>query len=182
MLSTKISIFGEPHWLVSRRCVDELRRAEAGCKELHGVQARWALQDAWQSHALGAVHAAEFIGASVGRPRQATLQQLLQALSAGGLAVFRQATPAIEAICGEPEALISDEGLAPLEAHWIEVRLLDESDNPRAGEAYRVVLADHSEVTGRLDVRGVARIRNIPGGHCHWSFPDLCPDEWGQAS
>lgn len=70
---------------------------------------------------------------------------------------------------------------APEPSHWVEVRLHDEHGEPRADEPYRVVLADDTELEGRLDADGVARIPGVPPGPCQWFFPSLQPGEWGRA-
>ncbi len=66
-------------------------------------------------------------------------------------------------------------------SHWVEVRLVYENGEPRAGERYRAVLGDDSEVEGQLDPDGVARLPGLPAGPCQWFFPDLAPGEWSRA-
>ena len=66
-------------------------------------------------------------------------------------------------------------------SHWVEVRLLDHNGEPRAGEHYRVVLGDDTELEGDLNQEGVARIPDLPEGPCQWFFPSLQPGEWARA-
>ena len=65
--------------------------------------------------------------------------------------------------------------------HWLKVILRNEAGEAMAGESYRVVLADGQEMEGELDQDGVAKIPDIPGGPCQWSFPRLHPDAWAAA-
>lgn len=50
-----------------------------------------------------------------------------------------------------------------------------------ADQPYRVFLADNQDIEGELDQDGAAKIPDIPGGPCPWSFPRLHPDEWTAA-
>lgn len=78
-------------------------------------------------------------------------------------------------------SLAEEPALEPAASHWVEVRLHDERGEPRGGEAYRVVLGDDTELEGRLDANGVARIPGLPPGPCRWFFPSLQPGEWARA-
>lgn len=59
------------------------------------------------------------------------------------------------------------------EKDWIELHLVDDFDQPLAGEKYRLKLADGSVREGRLDASGRARIDGIDPGVCEVTLPDL---------
>ncbi len=65
---------------------------------------------------------------------------------------------------------------APEEPHWIEVELIDDEGNPRAGERYFVELPDGTTKSGTLDSEGRARIEGVDPGTGKVSFPDLDQD------
>ena len=65
----------------------------------------------------------------------------------------------------------------PDKPSWIEIQLVDEEDNPVAGERYRVTLPDGETVAeGALDENGLARVEGIDPGICQITFPDLDQD------
>jgi type VI secretion system secreted protein VgrG len=66
------------------------------------------------------------------------------------------------------------------EAHWIEIELVDENDNPVAGERYRVTLPDGETIArGTTGPDGVARIGGISeAGNCLVTFPNLDTEAW----
>ena len=65
---------------------------------------------------------------------------------------------------------------------WIEIELVDESDQPVAGETFRVILPDGETVAeGSLDEHGFVRIEGIDPGTCKVTFPDLDQDAWQRA-
>ncbi len=92
------------------------------------------------------------------------------------VALNSTAPPAVD-LC----SLAQEPALEPAVSHWVEVRLHDEHGEPRGGEPYRVVLGDGTELEGRLDTNGMARIPGLPPGPCRWSFPSLQPGEWARA-
>ena len=55
---------------------------------------------------------------------------------------------------------------------WIEIELRDEFDNPVAGADYVILLADGSEIQGKLDDNGYARIENVMPGPYWVQFPE----------
>ena len=62
---------------------------------------------------------------------------------------------------------------------WIEIQLLDESDQPVPGEPYQVTLPDGVTVgEGSLDEKGFARIDGIDPGTCQVCFPKLDQEAW----
>jgi len=61
---------------------------------------------------------------------------------------------------------------------WIEIELLDEDDQPVAGERYQIRLPDGTTVAGTTDSKGLARITRIEPGTCQITFPDLDKDAW----
>ena len=68
------------------------------------------------------------------------------------------------------------------EKTWIELELVDEDDNPVAGERYRMTLPDGETIaTGTTDSNGIARVTGIDPGECKITFPDLDKDAWEKA-
>ena len=65
---------------------------------------------------------------------------------------------------------------------WIEIELVDEDDNPVAGEQYRITLPDGETVaTGTTDSNGIARVTRIDPGNCQITFTNLDEDAWEKA-
>lgn len=65
---------------------------------------------------------------------------------------------------------------------WIEIELVDEDDNPIAGERYKITLPDGKTVaTGTTDSKGFARHSGIDPGTCKITFPKLDKDAWEKA-
>ena len=61
-------------------------------------------------------------------------------------------------------------------------KLVDEADQPVAGERYEVTMPDGSVAKGSLDGEGFARIDGIdPPGECQITWPDLDKDAWKKA-
>ena len=65
---------------------------------------------------------------------------------------------------------------------WIEIVLVDEDDNPQAGEEYQITLPDGSVADGTLDEKGFARVDGIDSGTCDVTFPNLDKDAWKKLS
>jgi hypothetical protein len=61
----------------------------------------------------------------------------------------------------------------PSHLDWIEFLLVDEDDQPVAGEPYQLTLPDGSVLEGQLDEQGLVRVEGIPSGDCTIYFPDL---------
>ena len=59
------------------------------------------------------------------------------------------------------------------EKNWIEIKLVDENNQPIAGEKYRITLPDGRVEEGNLDGNGVARFDSIDPGNCKIAFPEL---------
>jgi len=74
----------------------------------------------------------------------------------------------------KPEESESEE----IETSWIEIELVDESDNPVPGEQYEVTLPDGSVASGMLNGEGWARIAGFAPGQCKVCFPKLDKDAW----
>ncbi len=55
---------------------------------------------------------------------------------------------------------------------WIEIELLDETGEPVARAEYVVLLSNGSEIKGKLDENGYAKVNNIIGGNCKVTFPE----------
>jgi type VI secretion system secreted protein VgrG len=65
---------------------------------------------------------------------------------------------------------------------WIEIKLVDEENNPVPGRAYSITLPDGETVAeGTLDEEGFARVDGIDPGSCQITFPDLDKDAWENA-
>lgn len=65
------------------------------------------------------------------------------------------------------------------EKTWIEIELVDENDQPIAGERYEMTLPDGTTVaTGTTGPDGVAKVRWIDPGNCQITFPNLDKDAW----
>lgn len=56
---------------------------------------------------------------------------------------------------------------------WIEVILVDQSNNPVADAHYRITLSNGKEKIGNLDSNGFVRFDQIPEGYCLVRFPDV---------
>jgi hypothetical protein len=63
--------------------------------------------------------------------------------------------------------------IAPCPPTWIEVRLVDEDNQPVPHERYRIRLPDSSVKEGTLDAEGKVRVEGIVAGQCQVSFPDI---------
>jgi len=70
-------------------------------------------------------------------------------------------------------------GNLPVEsAHWIEIHLRDEEDQPVANEEYLVTLTDGQDVRGYLDSNGWARFVVQNPGNCKVRFPNIDAEAW----
>ena len=61
----------------------------------------------------------------------------------------------------------------PEPEHWIEIELLDDEGKPIEGERYFVEMPDGSNLSGRTDSQGRARVDGVDPGTARVSFPDL---------
>jgi uncharacterized Zn-binding protein involved in type VI secretion len=68
--------------------------------------------------------------------------------------------------------------VSPNKTSWVEIELVDDQEQPVAGETYHVRLSDGSLFIGTLDGRGQARIEGIDPGSCQITFPDRDKDSW----
>ena len=65
-------------------------------------------------------------------------------------------------------------GAPAQQPHFIELELLDEEDQPVAGEPYEITLPDGSTLaSGTTDEKGRARVDNIDPGQCQIRFPRI---------
>jgi hypothetical protein len=65
---------------------------------------------------------------------------------------------------------------------WIEIKLVDEQNNPVPGEPYSITLSDGETVAeGTLDEKGFARIDGIEPGTCQITFPQRDTAAWKKA-
>lgn len=109
--------------------------------------------------------------------------ELARALRAGIL--HAQVQPRVGAT--RPEKIAEEVYDAPIsvprreeevEVTWIEIELLDETDEPVPRARYRIDLPDGSTRRGRLDAEGWARVDNVDPGNCVVTFPDLDEEAW----
>ncbi len=63
-------------------------------------------------------------------------------------------------------------------ARWLDIFLEDDDGLPVAEADYIVSLPDQTEIKGKLNAKGKARIENIPSESVKVSFPSLHGDEW----
>ena len=67
----------------------------------------------------------------------------------------------------------------PCPYHWIEVLLVDEEDQPVAGQRFEITLPDGSIRVGQTDAQGLGRVDGIyPPGICQISFTELDREAW----
>jgi type VI secretion system secreted protein VgrG len=85
------------------------------------------------------------------------------------------------AASGAAAGAASNQAAEEEEKTWIEIELLDEDDQPVAGEKYKVTLPDGSVKTGTLDENGFARVDGVDPGTCKVTFPNLDRDAWDKA-
>ncbi|HWV99918.1 MAG TPA: carboxypeptidase-like regulatory domain-containing protein [Candidatus Acidoferrum sp.] len=65
---------------------------------------------------------------------------------------------------------------------WIEIKLVDEENEPVPGEPYSITLPDGETVaSGTLDEKGFARIDGIDPGTCQITFPQRDTEAWKKA-
>lgn len=64
---------------------------------------------------------------------------------------------------------------------WLEIELVDEQDQPIAGEKYQVELPDGTIAKGTLDNKGYVKIAGFEPGNCQVSFPDIDTKTWEKA-
>jgi type VI secretion system secreted protein VgrG len=65
---------------------------------------------------------------------------------------------------------------------WIEIKLVDEQNDPVPGEPYSITLPDGETVaSGTLDEKGFARIDGIDPGTCNIAFPQRDKEAWAKA-
>jgi type VI secretion system secreted protein VgrG len=70
----------------------------------------------------------------------------------------------------------------PAKKSWIEIKLIDEQNNPVPGEPYSVILPDGETVaSGTLDDKGFVRIEGIDPGSCQITFPQRDTEAWKKA-
>lgn len=60
--------------------------------------------------------------------------------------------------------------------HWLALRYQTPNAMPLAGEAYKITLADGSELTGTLDNQGEARLENLPAGKAKVELGNTSPE------
>ncbi|MBI2899051.1 MAG: type VI secretion system tip protein VgrG [Planctomycetes bacterium] len=75
----------------------------------------------------------------------------------------------------------SDEEAEERPASWIEIKLVDEADQPVPAEPFRVEAPDGRVVEGVLDDQGHYRVEGIQPGNCKIEFPNLDREAWEPA-
>jgi type VI secretion system secreted protein VgrG len=70
---------------------------------------------------------------------------------------------------------------AQQEKSWIEIKLVDENNDPVPGERYRIELPGGKIAEGTLDQNGFAKVNRIKPGTCKVTFPRLDKDTWEKA-
>lgn len=113
----------------------------------------------------------------------AVLEQLASRIESGRLVLLRQSRVAgnwSERTASAPPPTPAEPVLAaPMELTWVEIQLLDEANEPVAGQRYEIRLPDNSVHAGKLDYRGKARVSDVATpGACMIRFPDLDSDAW----
>jgi type VI secretion system secreted protein VgrG len=83
----------------------------------------------------------------------------------------------VQGVQDERPAFKPPEHPAP-NASWIELELVDEADQPVAGERWEVELPDGRVARGTTGADGVARVAGFEPGACKIRFPDLDQDAW----
>ena len=108
-------------------------------------------------------------------PLGGTDEEITSAISRGVLVLLNAPAPVPVGGAGAEE--VEEEELAPAEVEevldWIEVRLVDEDDNPIAEETYRIVLPGGEVREDVFGPSGMVRIDDIVPGTCTVSFPRL---------
>ncbi len=140
--------------------------------------------------AVAGAHALPERGLTDAYVRERVLPRLKTALSRGELLLVQQerwTTPSGESVAPESEGSKAppeeDSGKSTKKSdkskvHWIEIRLINEQQNPVAGETYRLTLPGGDTTGGTLNDDGLARHDNIEGGTCRVCFPNLDAREW----
>jgi hypothetical protein len=110
------------------------------------------------------------------------LRGLARELASGRVTLFEQPPLPIAAIHGDEAASELPAAREPrrpvVERTWITIELVGEDDQPIPGARYRIELPDGSAQEGRLDSKGLARLRGIEPGKCVVTFPDLDREAW----
>jgi type VI secretion system secreted protein VgrG len=77
----------------------------------------------------------------------------------------------------------ADDSTEEKKLSWIEIKLMDEDDQPVPGEEYLVTLPDGSTVaSGTLDENGFAKVEGIENpGNCKITFPKRDGRSWKKA-
>ena len=94
--------------------------------------------------------------------------------------------PSFRMVFGESTSEATEEPPAEdteeTEHTWIEIRLVDEDDQPVERERYRITHPDGTVSEGVTDAQGSARVDGIDPGNCNVTFPDLDKAAWERAS
>jgi len=64
---------------------------------------------------------------------------------------------------------------------WIEILLVNTSNQPVADEQFHIHLPDGTEKQGKTNSMGVARFNGVDPGTCHITFPQKDKETWGMA-
>lgn len=99
---------------------------------------------------------------------------------AGELAEKRHETgaPKYAALKARPHRPPESAEEAETKKAWIEIELVDESENAVPGAKYAITLPDGSVASGTLDAQGKARVEGFEPGSCQVTFPDFDQEAW----
>ena len=109
------------------------------------------------------------------------LDQLARWIAVGDLLLWEVCSEPLGArdgVEGEPREAPAAAKTAATELTWITIQLLGEDDEPIPNIRYRIDLPDGGTRDGRLDDKGLARVRGIEPGHCVVTFPELDEAAW----
>lgn len=168
-------LYGAAIELVPAHCATEDERARA----LSTGDARWQLQQAQCSERSFGDRALQGYAQhlqhgdappSVWETGASLDDALLRAVEEGGLLVV----PDPPVVAPTRRSRVAAE--TPRDAQeltWVEIEMLDEAGQPRAGVRYVLTTPNGQRREGTLDQRGRARIEHIVPGSCEVRFPDL---------
>jgi hypothetical protein len=89
----------------------------------------------------------------------------------------------IQAAASEPVASPpSDGGVAPCneKKHWVEVRMIDETNKPVPGLKCRLRDSADAIHNGMLNNKGICRFDGLPAGDAYVCFPELDQQAWSR--
>jgi hypothetical protein len=140
-----------------------LRRAEGGRGPVHDM--------------LVDIHRELFGSVALGHravPVASLRLDLAAAAQSGRIAVTRTERRAVVLPLDEAP---SSEPLGPASSSatvdWLEIKVVDSDGKPVPGVLYSVTTADGTNVQGRVDQKGFARLDGLTSGNCTVTFPEV---------